>query len=94
MPDLVGVTKIIFLSSPETNQIEVRNAYLTAEAEPKICSGETSRDYSSWLTDLDFWQSGNPISGEKICNELYDPNYVSSDPLTEGEGIAWLGTDV
>src|SRR3989344_3524767 len=90
--EMVNVKFMRIDASPEKNEIEVRNAYLTSGEKPQICSGEYSSDEgkSSWLTDLDYWQKGDKISGEKLCNALYDP-FFKDDPAYQG--IAWLGDE-
>ena len=79
--NLQGVTKIK-VSTDETNFIGVRNIYLSKEGEESLlCSGEDSEKFSSWLSNIDQLQAQNPISGEKLCTELYGPT-------------AWLGKEV
>ncbi len=92
LPEMVGVTLIRFDVAPAggRNIMEIRNVYLNSATAPKLCSGERSRtnEQSSWLENPDFSSPSSSISGEKLCNELYDPAY---DPATPELGKAWLG---
>lgn len=91
IPEMVDVRHIRIDTSNERNQIEIKNMFLTSENQPRICSGDYSRrnDVSSWLNDLDSYDEGGRISGEKLCNVLYDPDYNEE----EGTGNAWLGDE-
>lgn len=81
LKEFQGVTKIK-ISTDEPNLIGVRNIYLSKEGEESLlCSGEDSEKYSSWLSNIDQLQAQNPISGEKLCTELYG-------------STAWLGKEV
>ena len=91
LPTLYDVTSLEFKSSPEANIIEIRNVYLTYGDKPKICSGEASTEQSAWLDDLDWWEEGKKVTGEKLCNVLFDPNYVTDEKY---KGTAWLGHSV
>lgn len=72
------VSQVQILSSPSDNLIEVRNVFLTKENEPTLfCSGLGSPENNNWIS----FDSNTPISGEEMCNEIYDP---------EGKK-AWLG---
>ncbi|MBU0470129.1 MAG: hypothetical protein KKA62_01570, partial [Nanoarchaeota archaeon] len=76
---LQGIQKIVIQSQPEENNIGIKNVRLTKENEKNIlCSGQDSRDYTSWLTDLDDGETA--ITGENLCTALY------------GEE-AWFGND-
>ncbi len=90
-PTLYDVTSLVFTSSPETNTIEVRNVYLTYGEKPSICSGQASTEQSTWLNDLDYSEEGKEVTGEKLCNVLFDPKF---DGNADGKGTAWLGDKV
>jgi len=85
--------KIIKLLTNGENEIEVSNIYFSNEDNPMVCSGEQSNilDETSWLTNYD--QVGNTITGENICNRLFDPSSIC-DSSGGCEGNAWLGDDV
>ncbi len=89
--ELYDVEAILIESITRGNLIEIRNVYLSSGNSP-ICSGDRSNTAgeSSWLTDLDFSSPASDISGEKLCNVLFDPQYESS---LEYHGKAWLGDD-
>ena len=90
LPTLYDVTSLEFKSSPEENTIEIRNVYLTYGDKPKICSGEASTEQSAWLDDLDWFEEGKKVTGEKLCNVLFDPKYVADEKY---KGTAWLGNE-
>lgn len=78
-----GIKSILIKSEPIKNNIKVKNVYLSKEGETALCSGEAAVEENSWLADLDQGEADGEITGEKICNALYDP---------EGKK-AWLGND-
>ncbi len=91
------VEAISFSTLPK-HVIEVRNVRLTKEdnSDKAVCSGQesVSKKESSWLEKgLD--TINGEISGENICNVLYDPNYkpADSDKKVDSVGNAWLGGD-
>ncbi len=76
--NFIGVQGIRIESVPETNQIGVKNVYLTREGEtPQFCSGQQGGT-SSWINDLDQSIEGHTISGEELCKSHFGEN-------------AWLG---
>ncbi|MBR9683441.1 hypothetical protein GOV03_02785 [Candidatus Woesearchaeota archaeon] len=92
--DWRGVKQINIRGDPVANLIDVKNVYLSRKTEDSlICSGKSSvdKEQSAWLDNLDFWEAGNPVSGEDVCNEIYDPEFID-DP--EYKGKAWLGEEV
>ena len=78
-----GVRAIEISSHSGTIKIKVRNFFLSNDNEPTaLCSGKASstKNESSWLTDLDQGLALSNIDGQEICTEIYGPE-------------AWLGKD-
>lgn len=74
--DMVDVEKIRIDSVPTDNIFTISNIYVSKEREtPLICSGKlsTQEDKSSWLQDVDFFESLNRNS-EHICKARYGEN--------------------
>ena len=85
--DYVGVTYLLIHTDNE-NKIKVRNVYLSKEGNSPLCSGQDATADSSWLADVD--DGSGAITGENVCNALYDPEFVSA---ADYQGKAWLGDD-
>ena len=91
-PELYDVKALRIDSTTRGNTIEVRNIFLSTGLSA-VCSGErsSSEAQSSWLSDLDFSSASSTISGEKLCNALFDPAYETIEVNPEYQGKAWLG---
>jgi len=90
LPEGLEAIKDININSyPRTNQIEVKNVYLSrAEGNTPLCSGKPNSDLPAfdgesttvWITDMDYANPGSFLDGEELCNALYDPT----------AGLAWI----
>jgi hypothetical protein len=90
IPPMLDVQDIKFESFKEKNNVEIRNIYFSKEGESLVCSGESSEknDNTAWLSDLDQWEDGAKITGKRLCNTLYDPDFQQGDDPELGK--AWL----
>jgi len=79
------IKTILIRAEQSNNYIKVRNVYLSKEEEPLLCSGEDTIESgeTSWLDDIDQGDPDQEITGEELCNTLYDPENKH----------AWLGDD-
>ncbi len=74
--NLKGVQSIILKSAREQDKIAVKNVYLSKgnSSLTPLCSGKDTRDYNSWISNIDQADKTNPITGEEICKDHYGAN--------------------
>ncbi len=82
--DLKGIKSIVISAQPSTNDIEVRNIYLSKDDSEPLCSGKdtTKEGSSSWLKEgADSNDPSTEVNGEQLCTQLYGDH-------------AWLGNNL